>query len=62
MHYRGHYCYGQCFIAVFAFARGFRVGEVAMLFYPRQAGESFLANLSVRVVLRNLWEITKARI
>ncbi len=59
---RGQYRYAQCFIAVFAHARGFRVGEVATPFHPRHAGESFLTNLPFRVVGRIVWEIAKARL
>ncbi len=60
--YRGYYRYAQCYIAVFAHARGYRVGEVATPFLARHAGESFLANLPIRVVLRVLWEMVKARV
>ena len=59
---RGQYRYAQCFIAVFAHARGYRVGEVATPFHPRHAGESFLTNLPIRVVGRIVWEIAKARL
>jgi len=59
---RGHYRFAQCFIAVFAHARGYRIGEVDTPFHPRRAGESFLSNLPFRVVLRILQEIARARL
>jgi len=59
--YHGRYRFAQCFITVFAHARGYRVGEVATPFHPRHAGTSFLANLPFRVVLRIFWEIARAR-
>lgn len=60
--FRGTYRYAQCFITVFAHARGRTIGEVATPFHRRVAGESFLANVPVRVMLRILWEIAKARL
>lgn len=60
--YRGRYRFAQCFITVFAHARSYRIGQVTTPFHCRRAGESFLSNLPIRVILRILWEIARARV
>ncbi len=59
--FHGTYAYAQCFITVFAHAHGRSIDEVITPFHRRVAGTSFLANVPVRVMLRILWEIVKAR-
>lgn len=60
--YRGRYRFAQCFITVFAHARGYRIGEVTTPFHCRHSGQSFLTNLPIRVIVRILWEIARARV
>jgi len=60
--YRGRYRFAQCFITVFAHARGYRIGQVTTPFHCRRSGESFLTNLPIRVILKVLWEIARARV
>lgn len=60
--YRGRYRFAQCFITVFAHARGYHIGQVTTPFHCRRSGQSFLTNLPIRVILRILWEIARARV
>ncbi len=60
--FRGCYKFAQCFITVFAHAHGRSIGEVITPFHRRVAGKSFLASVPIRVTLRILWEIAKARL
>lgn len=60
MTYRRRYAYWQCFIMIAAHAKGYSYREIETVFEERRAGESFLANIPVRVIFRVIVDLIPA--
>jgi phenylacetate-CoA ligase len=60
MSVRRRYHYWQSFILVAAHAKGYSYREIETLFEARRAGQSFLANVPLRVILRVFWDLVPA--
>lgn len=62
LQHRFNYRYYQCFVGVAAYARGLIIREVDTVFERRCHGQSFLANLPLRVCFKIVWEIIKFKV
>ncbi len=59
---RFFYYYFQTFIVISAFHKGYRIEEIESLFEERKLGESFIAALPFKMMLRNVNDVTKGLI
>ena len=58
--YRGRYNFWQSFLMIAAHTKGYSYREVETLFEERRAGESFLADVPLRVILKVLRDLGPA--